>query len=209
VIFWSRNNRTVARSAGIHAPHRAHIGRSIKGIHHGLPDVVANLEGSESAGSEAMTCPYFKRATRAVRDPKATPMAGAKLDRLFRIDLVKYTEFFKLFRTVADPNVTDAQVNVNRALVAVVEMGDANGLEISEIASKIKMVLMRTENISSVKGVRNLTIFDAEVRDATHSIPPVHRPVHAYNGKNGKSKIIPSLKRLMENARLGPMGPMS
>eukprot|EP00978_Attheya_sp_CCMP212_P013383 scaffold33692_cov59-Attheya_sp.AAC.4 len=71
-------------------------------------------------------------------------------------------------------------------------MGDANDLEISDIASKINMALMRTENISSVKGVRNLTIFDAEVSDATHNIPPVHRPVQAYNGKNGNDSLVAS-----------------
>ena len=87
VIFWSRNKRTVRKAAGRQAPHRAQTGRSIIGMSHGRPFVVANFVGSVNDGRWHPR--KFNRMARATRDPKATPIAGAKLDKLFRIDFVK------------------------------------------------------------------------------------------------------------------------
>ena len=49
----------------------------------------------------------------------------------------------------------------------------------SEKASTTKIVLMRVEKISSVKRVRYLTRFDAEVMDDTKRMAAVQRPVQA------------------------------
>jgi hypothetical protein len=140
--------------------------------------VVANLTGRDNPGSAATADPYLTRTARATRDPSVTPMAGAKLERLFRIDFVKYTEFFKPFRMMADPKVTMAQVKVKSALVPV-DTGDVKVLATSVTASKRNIELIRTEKISSVNRVKYLTRFDAEVSADTSNIPAVHRPVQA------------------------------
>jgi len=82
------------------------------------------------------------------------------------------------FNAVATVNVVTAQVNVSRAFVNV-DADDVKVLPMSETASTTKIQLMRTENISSVKRVRYLTKFEAEVTEETNKIRDVQSPVHA------------------------------
>ena len=70
---------------------------------------------------------------------------------------------------MAEPNVTEAQVKVSSALVAV-DNGEVNVFVTSVIAEKRNMVLMSTENISSVKRVSLATMLEVEVSAAAMSI---------------------------------------
>mmetsp|Transcript_13229 Transcript_13229/g.19496 ORF Transcript_13229/g.19496 Transcript_13229/m.19496 type:complete len:178 (-) Transcript_13229:65-598(-) len=177
-MFWSKNSRTVASKAGTAAPHRAQVGKSNNGIHQGRPVVVANCVGSLRTGKAAAATPYFNRAARATSEPKVTPMAGAKLERLLRNDLVKYVEVLSPFSVSAEPNVTMEQTSVNSALVAT-DAGEVNVFATSVMASKRKMELIKTLKISSVKRVRYCTILHVDVRAAVRSMPEVQIPVQA------------------------------
>mmetsp|Transcript_15226 Transcript_15226/g.28907 ORF Transcript_15226/g.28907 Transcript_15226/m.28907 type:complete len:292 (-) Transcript_15226:928-1803(-) len=87
VIFWSRKRRTARNAAGRHAPHLAHTGRSVIGMSQGRPVVVTNFVGNTN--DERLHPAKLRRIARATSEPSTTPIAGAKLDTLFRIDFVK------------------------------------------------------------------------------------------------------------------------
>lgn len=78
----------------------------------------------------------------------------------------------------------------------------------SENASTTNMVLMSTENISSVNLVRYLTKLDPDVIAAMNRMAAVHRPVQAYNGRNGTLKLSANGTIVATNARTGPVDPM-
>ena len=99
-----------------------------------------------------------------------------------------------------------AQTRVNRALVKV-DAGEAKVLPTSETASTTKIVLIKTENISSVKRVKNLTRFEAEVTEETNKIKDVQSPVQAYSGRNGKPNLWASCAKVATNASTGPVDP--
>mmetsp|Transcript_6123 Transcript_6123/g.7119 ORF Transcript_6123/g.7119 Transcript_6123/m.7119 type:complete len:177 (+) Transcript_6123:776-1306(+) len=176
-MFWSKNKRTVAISAGNNAPHLAHNGKSINGTSQGRPHVVANCVGIVSAGRRA-SAPWARRAERAMRDPRTTPIVGAKLEILLRIVFVKYTVLRSPLSNVAVPNVVEATARVRRAFVNV-DAGDKKVPPTSLTASTTKIVEIKTEKISSVKRVRYFTRFDADVMEDANRIPDVHKPVHA------------------------------
>ena len=96
---------------------------------------------------------------------------------------------------------------VNSALVKV-DVGLVNVAPISDTASMTKIVEMRREKISSVNRVRNLTKFEADVKDETNRIAEVHNPVHAYNGKKGRFKDFESWNKAPQNANTGPVEPI-
>lgn len=70
-------------SAGSTEAHRAHKGRSNKGINHGLPDVVANLAGMFNDGRVAIA-PCTSLALRATNVATRTAIEGPKFEILFR-----------------------------------------------------------------------------------------------------------------------------
>mmetsp|Transcript_57538 Transcript_57538/g.153685 ORF Transcript_57538/g.153685 Transcript_57538/m.153685 type:complete len:207 (-) Transcript_57538:613-1233(-) len=176
VMFWSRNNKTVAMRAGKKAAQRAQTGKSRIGTSQGRPLVVPKTAGMDKLGRPANLVPCTTRAQRAMRDAVTTPIVGAKLDMVLRIRDGNRDVFRSPFSRVAMVKVEAAHVNVNRALVKV-EAGDEKVRPTSDTASKTNMQLISNEKISSVKRVRYLTRLEAEVIEEANKIADVHNPV--------------------------------
>ena len=77
---------------------------------------------------------------------------------------------------LATTNVVVEHTTVSKPLVNVENVNEFATLV---TASMTKMTLMRTEKISSVNLVKNLTMLDAEVTDATKRSKEVQSPVQA------------------------------
>jgi hypothetical protein len=116
--------------------------------------------------------------------PEARPTVGAKFEMLLRVVLLKKTLERHFFSITDTKKVLTAVTSVSRAFVNVVETF-VKVRPTSETASITNIVLMRTENISSVNLVKYLTRFDADVIEQTRRMKDDQSPVHAYNGKNG------------------------
>lgn len=138
----------MAISAGKNETQRAQTGRSNRGISHGRPVVVPNCAGIVRAGNwtPCETC-----TARAKQAAATTPIVGAKLEIVFRIDLVKYAVRRKPCKRIDSEYVVEAQTKVKRACSkGAVE----KFVTIFERASNRKITLINTEKISSVKRVK-------------------------------------------------------
>ena len=107
-----------------------------------------------------------------------SPIVGAKFEIVFRSDFFRKTDCRSFFNDDARTKVVVAQTNDKRPLVNV-DRGDVNVPEISVTASTTKIVLIKTENISSVNLVKYFTKLDPDDTDDTNKINDVHIPVHA------------------------------
>ena len=88
------------------------------------------------------------------------------------------------------PKVRLQQASVRRAITGLEPA--AKVLDTSEKEPNKKIVLTTTENVSSVKRVKNRTRLEADVREQTRRKSAVQRPTAPWKARNGRFHVLAS-----------------